>query len=64
VQSDYVLPFGKKSQFEMGFRGHYLTLLSDFKVEEDLLRNGNFTINPNFTNILEYKENVFPTRVQ
>jgi outer membrane receptor protein involved in Fe transport len=58
VQSDYVLPFGKKSQFEMGFRGNFLTLLSDFKVEEDLLGNGNFTINPNFTNILEYKENV------
>jgi hypothetical protein len=24
VQSDYVLPFGKKSQFEMGFRGNFL----------------------------------------
>lgn len=58
IQSDYVLPFGKKSQFEMGVRGNYLTLLSDFKVEEDLLGNNNFTINPNFTNILEYKENV------
>lgn len=58
IQSDYVLPFGNKSQFEMGVRGNYLTLLSDFKVEEDLLRNNNFTINPNFTNVLEYKENV------
>jgi outer membrane receptor protein involved in Fe transport len=58
IQSDYVLPFGKKSQFEMGVRGNYLTLLSDFKVEEDLLGNNNFTINPNFTNVLEYKENV------
>ncbi len=58
IQSDYVLPFGKKSQFELGVRGNYLTLLSDFKVEEDLLGNNNFTVNPNFTNILEYKENV------
>jgi outer membrane receptor protein involved in Fe transport len=58
IQSDYVLPFGKKSQFELGVRGNYLTLLSDFKVEEDLLGNNNFTINPNFTNVLEYKENV------
>ena len=58
IQSDYVLPFGKKSQFEIGFRGNYLTLLSDFKVEEDLDRNTNFTINTRFTNVLEYKENV------
>lgn len=58
IQSDYVLPFGKKSQFEIGVRGNYLTLLSDFKVEEDLERNNNFTINTGFTNVLEYKENV------
>lgn len=58
VQSDYVLPFGKNSQFEIGVRGNYVTLLSEFKVEEDLLGNGNFTNNNNFTNTLEYKENV------
>lgn len=58
IQSDYVLPFGKNSQFEIGVRGNYVTLLSEFKVEEDLLGNGNFTNNSNFTNTLEYKENV------
>lgn len=58
IQSDYVLPFGKKSQFEMGVKGTYSTLLSDYKVEEDLLRNNNFTINTDFTNTLEYKENI------
>lgn len=58
VQSDYVLPFGKNSQFEIGVRGNYVTLLSEFKVEEDLLGNGNFTNNNNFINTLEYKENV------
>lgn len=58
IQSDYVLPFGKKSQFELGVRGNYLTLLSNFKVEEDLLGTGNFTVNNNFTNSLEYKENI------
>ena len=58
VQSDYVLPLGKSSQFEAGFRGNYLTLLSEYRVEEDLLGDGNFTVNTNFTNTLEYKENV------
>ncbi len=58
IQSDYVLPFGKKSQFEIGVKGNYVTLLSEFKVEEDLLGNGNFTNNSNFTNTLEYIENV------
>jgi outer membrane receptor for ferrienterochelin and colicins len=64
IQSDYVLPFGKKSQFELGVRGNYLTLLSDFKVEKDLLGDNNFTINPKFTNTLEYKENVTATYTQ
>lgn len=64
VQSDYVLPLGTKSQFECGVRGNYLTLLTDFKVEEDLQRNGNFTINTNFTNVLEYKENVSAAYMQ
>jgi outer membrane receptor for ferrienterochelin and colicins len=58
IQSDYVLPFGKKSQFEIGVKGNYVNLLSEFKVEEDLLGNGNFTNNSNFTNTLEYIENV------
>lgn len=58
IQSDYIRPFKENSQFEFGVRGNYLTLLSDFKVEEDIDRDGTFTVNPNFTNILEYKENV------
>jgi outer membrane receptor protein involved in Fe transport len=58
IQADYVLPFGKQSQFEFGVRGNYATLISDYKVEEDLLGNNNFTINTQFTNTLEYKEYV------
>lgn len=52
LQFDYVLPFGKGSQFEAGYRGDFSKLLTDFKVENDGV------INNNFTNILEYKENV------
>lgn len=58
IQSDYVLPLGKNSQFEAGFRGYYASLLTDYKVEEDPLGNNNFIINTNFTNSLDYKENV------
>ena len=52
LQMDYVLPFGKASQFEAGYRGDFAKLLTDYQVENDGV------INPNFTNTLEYKERV------
>jgi outer membrane receptor for ferrienterochelin and colicins len=52
LQTDYVLPLGKGSQFEAGYRGDFSKLVTDYKVENDGI------LNPNFTNILEYKENV------
>ncbi|RDI57423.1 outer membrane beta-barrel family protein [Flavobacterium glaciei] len=52
LQLDYVLPFGKGSQFEAGYRGDFTELLTDYKVENDGV------INRNFTNTLEYKEKV------
>ena len=52
LQLDYVLPFGKGSQFEAGYRGDFTELLTDYRVENDGV------INRNFTNTLEYKEKV------
>ena len=52
IQSDYVLPLGKGSQFEAGYRGDFTKLLTDYRVENDGI------INYNFTNTLEYKENI------
>lgn len=52
LQMDYVLPFGKESQFEAGYRGDFSKLVTDYQV----INNG--TINDNFTNTLEYKESV------
>lgn len=52
IQMDYVLPFGKGSQFEAGYRGDFSKLLTDYEVENDGV------INNNFTNSLEYKEKV------
>lgn len=55
LQADYVYPFGK-SQFEAGYRGNFMDLTTDYAVEN--LFDGNWTNNPNYTNILQYKENV------
>jgi outer membrane receptor protein involved in Fe transport len=52
VQSDYVLPLGKGSQFEAGYRGDFSKLVTDYQVKNEGV------INPNFTNVLEYKEKV------
>ena len=52
VQSDYVLPLGKGSQFEAGYRGDFSKLVTDYQVKNEGI------INPNFTNVLEYKEKV------
>jgi outer membrane receptor for ferrienterochelin and colicins len=52
IQSDYVLPIGKGSQFEAGYRGDFTKLVTDYEVKN------NGIINPNFTNVLEYKEKV------
>ncbi|NHM06938.1 TonB-dependent receptor [Flavobacterium sp. CYK-4] len=64
IQSDYVLPFKKNSQLELGFRGSYLTLRSDYNVAEDRTNSGIFTDNPLFTNNFEYKENINAAYVQ
>jgi outer membrane receptor protein involved in Fe transport len=52
IQSDYVLPLKNGSQFEAGYRGDFSELFTDYEV----MING--VINPNFTNILQYKEKV------
>ena len=52
IQMDYVLPFGKGSQFEAGYRGDFSKLLTDYQVENDGI------INNNFTNTLQYQEKV------
>lgn len=52
IQMDYVLPLGKGSQFEAGYRGDFNKLLTDYQVAND------GEINYDFTNTLEYKENV------
>jgi outer membrane receptor for ferrienterochelin and colicins len=52
LQTDYVLPIGKNSQFEAGYRGDFSTLTTDYQV----INNGN--LDTDLTNTLEYKEKV------
>lgn len=56
VQADYVYPFGEGNQFEAGYRGSFTELVTDSKAEE--LQGNVWVTNPNFTNLLEYKEKV------
>jgi len=56
-QTDYVLPFGKSSQFEAGYKGDFNELLTPFSVGS-VSATKDFTPYLNFTNTLEYKESV------
>ncbi|WP_333600990.1 TonB-dependent receptor domain-containing protein [Flavobacterium sp.] len=56
-QSDYVLPLGKNSQFEAGYKGDFNELVTDYRVG-DVDNNGNYTPNLNYTNKLDYKERI------
>ncbi|HMK06508.1 MAG TPA: outer membrane beta-barrel family protein, partial [Flavobacterium sp.] len=58
IQTDYVLPFGKGSQFETGFKGTYSRLLTEYRVEQDTVGNSIYLLNTHFTNTLDYRENI------
>ncbi len=55
LQSDYVLPIGENSQFEIGYRGVFKDLITDYAVEME--NHANILVNdPDLTNVLNYKE--------
>lgn len=56
AQADYVLPIGENSRFEAGYRGNFSERLNDAKAE--ILEDGLWQNNANFTNELEYNEYV------
>ncbi|MCL9809700.1 TonB-dependent receptor domain-containing protein [Flavobacterium luminosum] len=58
IQADYVIPLGKNSQFEAGFRGNYVDFTSDYQVQERRSFTDPYTDIDYFTNTLNYKENV------
>jgi outer membrane receptor protein involved in Fe transport len=58
LQADYVRPFGKEntSQLELGYRGTFNNFNTDFIFGEVV--NGNLVRDPDFSNELNYQENV------
>lgn len=56
-QSDYVLPLGKNSQFEAGYKGNFNELLTDYRVGS-IDNSGNYIPNLYYTNKLDYKEKI------
>jgi outer membrane receptor for ferrienterochelin and colicins len=57
LQADYVLPIGKNSRFEAGYRGSFSTIETDARAEA-LDDEGIWMNNANYTNLLQYKEKV------
>jgi outer membrane receptor protein involved in Fe transport len=53
LQADYVLPLGKGSQFEAGYKGSFGDLNNEYYVTDE-----NYVKDPNKSNTLEYKENI------
>ncbi|WP_289662059.1 TonB-dependent receptor domain-containing protein [Flavobacterium panacagri] len=53
LQADYVLPLGKGSQFEAGYKGSFGDLNNEYYVTDET-----GTKDPNLSNTLEYKENI------
>ena len=57
LQTDYVLPIAKNSQFEAGYRGNFNEFLNDFRVGS-IDNSGNYNSYSNFTNVFDYKEKI------
>ncbi|WP_298366550.1 TonB-dependent receptor [uncultured Lutibacter sp.] len=55
-KGDYTLPIGENSQFEFGFRVNLDKLDSDYLVEK--FENNQFVNNANFSNNLDFEQNV------
>ncbi|QSW88005.1 TonB-dependent receptor [Flavobacterium endoglycinae] len=52
-QTDYVLPLGKGSQFEAGYKGSFGDLENEYYVTDE-----NYVKDPKKSNTLQYKENI------
>ncbi|MBT8310219.1 MAG: outer membrane beta-barrel protein, partial [Flavobacteriaceae bacterium] len=57
MQADYVEPIGENGQWELGYRGSFQTLNTDYLVEFSADGN-NFVNNTNLSNALDFKQHV------
>jgi len=58
LQSDYVLPIGENTQFELGYRGSFQDNITDYTVEKLDPNTNAFEVDINLSNVLNYKEDV------
>ena len=58
LQSDYVLPIGKNTQFEFGYRGNFNNLDTDYRIDTLNRSTGLFEIDKTLSNNLIYKETI------
>jgi len=58
IMTDYTLPIGKNGHFEAGYRGNFSDMTTDYRVENRNDTIGIWTNDTNYSNILQYKENV------
>jgi outer membrane receptor protein involved in Fe transport len=58
LQSDYVLPIGENTQFELGYRGSFKDNVTDYTVELFNEYNNEFEINTDLSNVLNFKEDI------
>ncbi len=56
IKSDYVLPIGKKKQFEAGFQSSLKDTNTDYEVQ--INTDGTYVIDDNVSNILDFKEDI------
>ena len=57
-QADYVLPLGKDSRFEAGYRGNFKNSNTDYQLDQEDTNTGIIAINEEISNIFDYTENV------
>lgn len=58
IKADYVLPLGKNSQFEAGYKGDFNKLYTIYEVDTLDSSNNSYISDARYTNTLEYKENI------
>ncbi|WP_426430495.1 TonB-dependent receptor domain-containing protein [Winogradskyella sp. HB-48] len=58
LQADYVQPIKETGQFELGYRGEFFDLFTDYLVESSFDNGDTFQVNTNLSNALNFKQYV------
>ncbi|WP_242087189.1 TonB-dependent receptor domain-containing protein [Aestuariivivens sediminis] len=64
LRTDYVLPIGEDSQFEMGYRGDFDESVTDYKVELLNENTGVFEIDTGLTNVFNFRNYIHAAYAQ